>query len=82
MKMILKGAAMALLLSGTAAGVATPAAARTTVGIALPGITVGFRDGYRDDHNRYHRWRNRNDYRNYRRDHSDSYSDWNHNRRH
>ena len=82
MKMFLKSAAMALVLTSTVAGVSAPANARTTIGIALPGISLGFRDGYRDNDNRYHRWHNQRDYRNYRRDHADTYSDWNHNRDH
>jgi len=80
MKMFLKGAAMALALTGTVVGIAGTANA-ATIAIGLPGISLGFRDGYMDNNHRYHRWHNQRDYRNYRSQHADTYSDWNHDRR-
>ncbi len=79
MRMTLKGAVMALALTGTIAGVAGAANAAIVVG--LPGISVGFRDGYMDNNHAYHRWHSQSDYRAYRHDHADTYSDWNHDRR-
>ena len=84
MKKFLKGAVMALALTGTVAGavVGTAGAANAAgIAIALPGVSVGFRDGYMDNNHRYHRWHSQRDYRNYRSQHADTYSDWNHDRR-
>jgi hypothetical protein len=81
MRMILKGAVTALVLTGTLISIAGAANAAITIGVGLPGISVGFRDGYRDNNNQYHRWHSQRDYRAYRRDHAATYSDWNHDRR-
>jgi ABC-type long-subunit fatty acid transport system fused permease/ATPase subunit len=80
MRKFLKGATMALMVASTVFGIAGTAYA-ATIGISLPGISVGFRDGYMDNNHRYHAWKNQRDYRNYRSQHAATYSDWNHDRR-
>ena len=81
MKMFLKSAVTALLLTSAVVGIAGTANA-ATIAIGLPGVSVGFRDGYMDNNHAYHRWHSQRDYRAYRKDHADTYSDWNHNRDH
>jgi len=90
---ILKGAAIALLLSGTA--LATTGLARASdyygnnygndrsnraVLVQFGDVAMGYRDGYLDNEHRWHRWNNHGDYRNYRNEHRDTYRDYDHDR--
>jgi hypothetical protein len=93
MRKYIKGAAIALLLSGTA--LATTGAARADDGygnnyrndrpngvvtVQFGDVAMGYRDGYRDNEQRWHRWNNDGDYQAYRNEHRDTYRDYNHDR--
>ena len=91
----LKGAAMALLLAGTAlAAVGTANAAGVAFGnpdrelghavgviaISFDDVAIGNRDGYWDMNNRWHRWNNKGDYQRYCSLRDGNYQDWNYDR--
>jgi hypothetical protein len=95
MHMFLKGAAIALALTGATFAIAgTANAAGISIGIsdngrhhASGGITFsfsdvayGYQDGYWDNSHRWHRWRNRSDRDNYRSQHGNNYRNGNHRR--
>lgn len=95
MRMILKGAAIALAVAGasfattssTNAGsysVTTSHHGRdhrgTNVSFDFGTIAIGYRDGYWDNGHRWHKWRNRGDHDNYRSQYHDNYRDGYHHR--
>lgn len=88
MRMLLKGAAIALALAGTAlattgtsgaGGFAISTSDRgrdhrgTTVSFDFGSVAFGYRDGYWDNDHRWHKWRNSRDHRDYRDQHRDNY---------
>jgi hypothetical protein len=95
MRGFLKGAAMALLLAGTAlaaAGAANAAGAVFgtpdreldhavgAISISFDDVALGYRDGYWDKNNSWHKWNNRGDYQRYRNRRDGNYQDWNYDR--
>lgn len=95
MRMLLKGAAIALALAGTtlatagtsnAEGFAITSSDRgrdhraTSVSLDFGNVAFGYRDGYWDNSHRWHKWRNRGDHDNYRDQHRDNYRNGQHRR--
>ena len=95
MRMLLKGAAIALALAGTALATAGPSNAagfaittsnrghdRATTGISFSfgDVAYGYQDGYWDNSHRWHKWRNSRDHRDYRNHHGNNYRSGNHSR--
>jgi hypothetical protein len=95
MRMLLKGAAIALALAGTtfafagtssAAGFAITTSdhgrnhSGTSISFSFGDVAYGYRDGYWDNSHRWHNWRNRGDRDNYRRHHGGNYRNGHHNR--
>ncbi len=94
MRMFLKGAAMALVVAGTALATIGAASAdgysnrsdrgrgNPTISIGFGDIAFGYRDGYWDNGHHWHHWRHNRDYRTYRDQDGSNYHDWKHNRDH
>ncbi len=95
MRMFLKGAAIALMLAGTALVTtgATNAAGfsistsnhgrdHVTTGISINfgDVAFAYRDGYWDNNHRWHKWRNSREQQDYRDQHGSHYRNGNHNR--
>ncbi len=90
MRMLLKGAAIALALAGTAIATAGTSNAdgfaistsshgrnHTNVGFSFNtgDVAFAYRDGYWDNNRRWHRWHNSREHRDYRDHHRDNYTD-------
>lgn len=97
MRVLLKGAVIALALAGTAfattgsssadgfaIGTSNHGRGHTTTAVSFDfgNVAFGYQDGYWDNSHRWHKWRNRGDHDNYRSQHGDSYRDGNHRRYH
>jgi len=95
MRMLLKGAAIALALAGTmlvAAGTSNAAGisfttndrgrdhGSTGISISFGDVAYGYQDGYWDNGHRWHKWRNSRDQQNYRNQHGGNYRNGNHSR--
>jgi len=95
MRMLLKGAVIALALAGTtfattgassADGISINTSnhgrnhATTGVSFDFGNVAYGYQDGYWDNGRRWHKWRNRGDHDNYRDHYRDNYRDGNHSR--
>lgn len=95
MRMLLKGAAMALALAGTtfatagtsnAAGFTISTSDRnhdrsaTSVSLQFGDVAYGYRDGYWDNSHRWHSWRNTRDHQYYRDNYRDNYRNGYHHR--
>ncbi len=97
MRMLLKGAAIALVLAGTgfaatgtsnAAGFAITTSdhgrdhRNTSVSFDFGNVAYAYQDGYWDNDHRWHRWRNSREHRDYRNEHRDNYRGGKHTRYH
>jgi len=95
MRMLLKGAAIALALAGTmlaAPGTANAAGitintsdrgrdhANSGISFSFGDVAYGYRDGYWDRDHRWHNWRNRREHRDYRNQFGDNYRNGYHHR--
>jgi hypothetical protein len=84
MNRVLKGAFVALGLTGLIAGAslttAGTASARAIVSLDLGNIAFGYNDGYWDRKHHWHHWRNQNDANSYRGAAGSQYHDWAHDR--
>jgi len=92
MRMFLKGAAVALALTGAAFAVAGTAGATglyvgsprhdrgAVISVGFGDVAFGYRDGYWDNGHQWHSWRHHRDYRSYRNQHGSNYHNWNHDR--
>ena len=95
MRMLLKGAAIAMALVGTTFATAGPSNAQsfgihtsdrghdrsgTSVSFSFGDVAYGYRDGYWDRSHRWHRWHNRHDHDNYRSQYGDNYRSGYHSR--
>ena len=89
MNTFLKGAAIALALSGTALATAGTAGAAgiylgvgsgrhdhgAAISVGFGDVAYGYRDGYWDSGHQWHHWRHHRDYRSYRNQHGSNYHD-------
>ena len=98
MRMLLKGAAIALALAGTmvvttgassAAGFAITSSNNngynrggTAISFSFGDVAYGYQDGFWDNSHRWHNWRNSRDQRDYRNHHGNNYRSGNHTRYH
>jgi len=86
MNRVLKGAVVALGLTGLVAGAslttATTASARAVVAFDFGTVAFGYHDGYWDRDHHWHHWRHRHDADFYRNSPNNQYHDWGHNRDH
>ena len=91
MRMLLKGAAIALALAGTSLAATGSASAddygryhrhhhHNAITIGFGDVAFGYRDGYWDNGHRWHGWDHDGDYRSYRDHRGSNYHDWNHDR--
>ena len=95
MRMLLKGAAIALALAGTMVvttgassaagfGISTSDRGRdhatTSISFSFGDVAYGYQDGYWDNSHRWHNWRNSRDQRDYRNHHGNNYRGGNHTR--
>jgi hypothetical protein len=95
MRMVLKGAAIALALVGTTFATAVPSNAQSfgissydrgrdhatpTISFDFGNVAFGYRDGYWDNSHRWHKWRNSRDHRDYRHRYGDNYRNGYHHR--
>jgi len=93
MRMLLKGAVIALALAGTALATASPANAAgimigtsdhgrhhasTAVMFDFGNVAFAYNDGYWDNDHHWHRWRNSREHRDYRDQHRDHYRNGRH----
>ena len=92
MRMLLKGAAIALALVGTTFAIAGPSNAQgfgistsnhrsgTAISFSFGDVAYGYQDGYWDNSHRWHKWRNRGDHDNYRSHQGNNYRNGYHTR--
>ena len=79
MRTILKGAAIALALAGTALGSAVTANAAVGVTFDIRNVAVGYTDGYMGNDQQYHRWAHASDAKRFRTAHKEQYHAYKHN---
>jgi uncharacterized protein (DUF697 family) len=77
MRIIMKGAAMALILAGTAF---SAVAANAAVGVTfdLGNVAVGYSDGYMGTDHQYHAWDKHSDAVRFQKAHKESYHGYRH----
>ena len=77
MRIILKGAAIALILTGTTLSAVT---ANAAVGVSfdIGNVAVGYSDGYMGTDHQYHDWAQHSDAVRYQKAHKDSYHGYRH----
>ena len=78
MRMILKGAAIAVALAGAALGSAVTANAAVGVSFDIGNVAVGYSDGYMGTDQQYHRWAHASDAKRFRTAHKDQYHGYRH----
>jgi len=84
MKTLLKGAIVAIALTGGLAAATGAADARAVIGLSFNAGNVAFayQDGYWDRGHHWHNWRDRDDYRYYRSHYRHNFYNWRHDRDH
>ena len=78
MRIILKGAAIAIALAGATLGSAMTANAAVGVSFDIGNVAVGYSDGYMGNDHQYHRWAHASDAKRFRTAHKDQYHGYRH----
>jgi uncharacterized protein (DUF697 family) len=78
MRIILKGAVIALSLAAATLGSAITANAAVGVSFDIGNVAVGYSDGYMGTDNQYHAWQHHADAARYQKAHKESYHGYRH----